>query len=915
MILSRLCNIQSLVTILAMCLPLMATARQVKFHISDIENGSPLEFALIQAGTPHSYTDTGGDATIALPDSYTGDIDITLVGYKPLRTKYNGSDSLALTLSPIDPLKEVVVTARESRHGTSASMIDTTAMQHLQPSSFSDLLELLPGGLSKDPNTAGVNTIALRQAAGMSNTDNDYMTQALGTQFVVDGVAINTSANMQSTTDTSRDNHITVGKGTDMRAVATDDIEKVEIIRGIAPVEYGELTSGLVNIKRKSGVTRLEARFKADNQSQLFYIGKGFAMPAPKWTMNAGAGYLDSKTDPRNSRENYKRITASLRSNLRWGQALAFQLTQSLNYTGTMERDNNDPDLTVNNTIDRFSTNNHSFSFNNSLSITPTAKQNFWNGAAVTAAVSYSRERLTQERHVAPSRLMPVPVSLTPGPNNVGYLPMMYLARLDTKGDPFTANIKATSKFRAQNSWLRSTFNLGLQWDMSKNYGDGKVYDLQRPITASTGQRPRAFKDVPAMHQLSSWLEVRNNIVTPHAGSLQFNAGVRNTQLLHLDSKYTLAGKPYFDPRGDLTWVLPTFYLGRFPVTPEVGGGAGLMTKMPVALFLYPELYYTDLEQLNYYHNDPAYRVMNVMTYVEDLTNYNLKAARNFKWEARIDLNIADNRLAVTYFHEKMNNGFRHTGNVHRYLYNRYDATGYNPAITGAAPDIATLPYTTESYQTVRSTITNGSATTKQGIEYTLQTKRWRALHTRLTINGAWFSTTNNSSQPLWYKPTIVVAGKDLQYIGLYDDTDGSTYSSLNTNFLFDTDIERLGLRFSAGVHCLWYTKRKTLWRDGIPTHYMDPDGNIHPFTAQSMLDPYLKQLVRVYGSTSFDTYTVPAEAALNLKATKTFWHDRINIAVYVNRLVTVQPDYKRLGVTIRRYSSPYFGMELNLKI
>ena len=41
-------------------------------------------------------------------------------------------------------LNEVVVTASESKRATSASIVDRTAMKHLQPSSFSDLMELVP---------------------------------------------------------------------------------------------------------------------------------------------------------------------------------------------------------------------------------------------------------------------------------------------------------------------------------------------------------------------------------------------------------------------------------------------------------------------------------------------------------------------------------------------------------------------------------------------------------------------------------------------------------------------------------------------------------------------------------------------------------------------------------------------------
>ncbi|MDE6832363.1 MAG: Plug domain-containing protein, partial [Muribaculaceae bacterium] len=107
----------------------------------------------------------------------------------------------------------MIVTAREGKTASTSSVIDTTAMQHLQPSSFSDLLELLPGGVTRDPNMGSVNTISLRQAAGMSNTDDNYLTQALGTSFVVDGVPVNTGSTLQTTTDTNHSGHSSIGSG------------------------------------------------------------------------------------------------------------------------------------------------------------------------------------------------------------------------------------------------------------------------------------------------------------------------------------------------------------------------------------------------------------------------------------------------------------------------------------------------------------------------------------------------------------------------------------------------------------------------------------------------------------------------------------------------------------------------------
>lgn len=68
----------------------------------------------------------------------------------------------------------------------------------------------------------------------------------------------------------------TSGQGTDLRTISPDNIESVEVIRGIPSVEYGNLTSGAVIIKTKSGVTPLEAKVKLDSYSKCFMQAKDF---------------------------------------------------------------------------------------------------------------------------------------------------------------------------------------------------------------------------------------------------------------------------------------------------------------------------------------------------------------------------------------------------------------------------------------------------------------------------------------------------------------------------------------------------------------------------------------------------------------------------------------------------------------
>lgn len=887
--------------------------------VTDKDTGQPVEFAAVAIingqTTIGGLTDMGGAFTTSAADGKWR-VSVTATGYKPVQTEVSitsDGDVCNVTLTPsYTQIGEVVVTAREGKGISSSSLIDRAAMEHLQPSSFTDLMELLPGAVSKDPDMGKGNFANLREARNAQADGFD--TSSLGTSFVVDGVPVNTNAEMQVTADSNRSTRLSAGKGVDMRSISTDDIESVEVTRGIASAEYGEVTSGLVNIKRKQGAGGLQARFKADMQSQLFYVGKGVNMPSTDWTMNVSVDWLDSRIDPRNTRDNFKRATASARSNKRWTREnLTTTWNSSINYNGTFERDKNDPDLTVNNTIDYYTSNRHNVSWDNTIAIV-NQLQSFFHSLTLTAGINYAEETLHQEKTVASSRLYPMPVSTKPGSNYVGYLPMNYVAQLDVDGKPLTAVIKAASRFRYSLPSISNTLKAGAEWNFSKNYGRGQIYDVTRPITAGNNKRPRPFSEVPAMHQFSAYIEHSSDI---HMGNhaLELQLGLRETQLLHLDKRYYLANRPYLDPRINLRWSLPQLFVAGQPIGWELAGGVGWHTKMPVAIYLYPEKIYTDFSQLNYYHNIEEYRTMNVYTFVEDITNYQLKAARNFKWEVRGDVTYEGNRLSVTYFREDMKDAFRQASEVHHYEFRQYDASQYNPDETGHAPTIDELPSTPDQRIATVSRTTNRSRVAKEGVEFTFSSRRVPVIRTRLTVNGAWFRTTLSNSDGLWYKPSAVVNGKELQYAGYYDDLDGTEYQSFNTNFTFDTDVPRLGLNFSVAVQNMWFTSTRMLPRNGIPTYYVGVDGNVLPYTPDMADDPYLGRLIRTYTSTAFDKREVPVATTFNIKATKKLWHDRIAIAIYVNRLVSITPDYYLYGSLQRRYSSPYFGMELNFRL
>lgn len=826
-----------------------------------------------------------------------------------------------------DTLKEVIVTARESGGMTSSSRISRSAMEHLQPTSFTDLLELLPGNISKDPGMGAVNSISLREtgtlgATGTKTSNADYNISSLGTLFLVDGAPINGDANMQGIPNAASDvtspeySRDMTNRGVDMRTIPTDNIESVEIVRGIPSVEYGNLTSGMVNIRRIKRETPLTARFKTDEYSKLFSIGKGFSLPRAT-IINLDLSYLDSKTDPRNSLENYKRLTLSARMNRRISMSrMLMTWNAGLDYTGSFDDYKTDPDLSYNK-LNEYKSSYNRFAFTNELNLG--MRDTEWlSNLSLNTSVSYQADRLERHKQVAPQRASVAPTTMYAGVHDGQYLLGEYIADYLCDGKPLNVFMKLKANGTCYINKVKNSYKAGFEWTFSKNYGRGQVYDLTRPLSASWTTRPRAYKDIPGLQVLSAYME--ENMSAAFSGNrIELQAGVRAVTMPSLGSRYDMSRRVFADPRVNAVWHFPAIG-GSNGLKILVAGGYGMTTKMPTIDYLYPQCHYDDIVQLGYYdinHPKELSRV-NLRTYINDAANYGIRPARNHKLEFRLGMELAGNTMSVTYFNENLTDGFRYSTVYAPYEYNKYDASAIDAPSLTAPPDIASLPYTVERVLRGYSRVTNGSRLKKEGVELQISTVRWKALRTALTVTGAWFRSTYSNSQMLYSTVGDVVGNIVVsnRYVGLYDTDDGRVNEQLNTNFMFDTQVPRWGLIFTTTVQCMWYVKTTRLWQDGVPAQYMDvADGKLHDYSDESVAGNYLLgYLVKTYNGDVYRPQRIPAAIYVNLKATKTIGR-YMKLAVFVNRIIDHLPDYMSNGLTVRRSSSPYFGMELNVKI
>ncbi len=887
-----------------------AAAAILRGTVSDATTGQPQDYALVQlfpegsAAPRGAVTDTKGSFVFSglQPGNYR--IKVAFVGFRDWERTFRitGDTTLRIGLAT-QPLttQEVVVTAKESKGATSASRIDRQAMEHLQPSSFSDLLSLLPGGLAQNPDLGTPNLIRLREAG---NSSDDYDVSSLGTAFTVDGVPVSTDANLQSIPGSSGDGSL-VSRGLDMRTIPTDNIESVEIVRGIPSVEYGNLTSGLVNIRRRMTATPFETRVKADEYGKLVSAGKGIRLKGDDKILNIDGDYLTARSDPRNTLANYKRITGSLRyssrsvtdkASLRW--------RLSLDYTGSLDKEKTDADASM--AGDRFKASYNRFALGTSFNWV------FFNAGAlktldVTASVAQEASRMEQTKQVYLNRPVPLPTGMANGEHDAELLPYKYTADVAVDGKPMNAFVKAVLGLGGKTGGVRHSGKVGLDWKYDKNWGKGQIYDITRPLNPNNTNRPRPFSDIPAGTELSLFAE---DALRFRAGEHRFvvTAGVRAMAPLNIDKRYEMHGKIYVDPRVNVQWKLPAAGKWNF----EIAGGIGRHTKTPTLDQLYPDPIYADLVQLNYYPTDPDLRRINMLTYVWDNINFDLRPARNLKWEGRFSAEHQGFDFSATYFQERMTDGFRTMTYYKALPYKNYDSNAIDPGTLTGPPDLSEVPYTNDTLLNTYGRWANGSRIDKRGIEFQFSSPRIEALRTRITVNGAWFRTTYSNSAPIYRSATINLGGDPVRYVGLYDWQDGSVRQQFNTNVTFDTYLEKLGLTFSTTFQCLWFTSSQPLWNDGVPVAWVDASGTEHPFTEADRHDTQLQWLVQTYSSAYFDRSMVPFCMDVNLKATKHFgsW---ARLAMYVNRLFSAYPDYYRNGVLMRRSASPYFGMELNL--
>lgn len=846
-------------------------------------------------------------------------------------------------ISPIDTLqnirlREVVVTATQPDAPGTSSMIGQDAIRHIQATDLSDLSQLLPGVLTRNPdlNTPAVFTI---RSATYENTTN-----ALGTAILVDGMRMNNNMNMQQMGLEGQGSlfNSSVLSGFDVRSISPASIESIEVIRGVPSARYGDATSGVVLVNSKAGLQPYTVGLRFTATEKLASISKGMAVGTHGNILHLGADYAYSSQDPRLPEQAFQRVgvqiahakdfaSASLRINLRgyWMQD-----------KGGKGRN------TIDGEYQKAVSRGLSFSANGQWNL----NRSWITNLEYHAGLTFDYQKNESSAYYSGTQQITTYTRL-PGEQGAFFLAPNYFSDLSVEGKPIHANASLTANLR--NKLYNNVYNhfmLGVEVDTEGNRGKGIQFDPLRPPLEMIQIRTRSFRSIPFVYNYTAFAEDK---ITFRTGRMrtELQAGVRITQLQTEALHYA----PTVDPRINLRQILVESEEDTKLKHLSIRAGWGLMHKMPVLAYLYPDKSYIDKNSFTYNDMENNERLAVVHTFVTDRTfNSELRLPVNRKFELGFNLRIGQMTADVVWFREHLRNGFCTTEQAEPFSYRRYDpllGKGEHPELTsnGVVNNGQPLPSTTHTTFATYTLPENGIDQLKQGIEYTLDMGRWNLLHTSFLISGSYLNLHEKNTVLSAVHPQVELNGKPYPYVGIYEADHFATnlriWQQFSTRFQFITQLPRIGLVTTLTLQAVWMDKQRrgmesnynnsvylidnngnrvdgdpmtdTKHRKRLnPVYYMDSEGVRYLFTPEMANDKRFADLVleagtpTVFLADSFGPYFL-----LNLRVTKKIGR-YVSVAFCANNFTQSNP--KKYTNSTQQYTikNPdlYYGAEMTIQ-
>lgn len=811
----------------------MANAQERFYGTVKDEQGLALPFAsvtLLHSNTSY-MTDRLGNFEFDVQARDSIRIKVAYLGKQTIQRSYPANQSkerhnivlrdLSLTLEEVNILPDI----NDNGHSNSSIQIDKQAIDQLQAFSLVDVMNALPGKKTLPLDLNSLSTLTLR-GGGLALGSFD-INNSQGIAIIMDDMRISNDANLQTrglsrgglsgstlTMNGYRDSYFgtqesksydTPFQGIDLRDIPVNNIEKIEVIQGIAPARYGEVTNGAVLIDRQAGRSPYVASFNINGGSTSSSLSKGFLL-SPKWgALNFSSNWTYSNADPKDKVKSFHRYSQSLMWTNVFGK---IKNTISLDYSGRNDNKRQDPDdITLR--TSKFT--NNKFSLNNRMGIK--IGQQWMKNLQINTSISLGKQE-SYSSYAVNRGLTPIAYLDTMGIYEGKYVLLSTMTEELIIGKPITASASVSSNGQVQLGTVGHNFSYGAGFNYSNNGGQGVISDPERPRLVGHNQqnlRPYSFEHIPAAKNWSLYLEDQFDLKLGRR-TLSNNLGVR----YDIQNGYGTI-QPRFNSQ--LQWNK------RWTFT----GALGIATKAPSLAQLYPGPTFIDYDLITASTGglDPSLYLL--YTDKIQIDNSKLKPSKSFQLEFGATRKSRWVNTSIYAYYKKNSDGFYAMSNLRRYELPKYN---YWLNQTTNKFEYAPTGETIVNGGFIDHQLTNGLVSESYGFEWYLSTPKIPVIATSFSLNTSYNYTKAKNAINEAFNPEQRTYLDEVRYLKtVYYEPLRLSAKSLLSKLNTVTHFSRIGFVINLSLDINILGDNQTL-SSLTPIAYLDDDIRFHTLTA-----------------------------------------------------------------------------------
>lgn len=865
--------------------------------------GKALPFANLQL--PDSHTSITADEagrfayTIANPAPAEVKVVVSYVGMKKLERL------LPVLLGTINKVElvlednnlylnevEINATRVHTTNSNSSIVIEQAAIEQIQPYSLADILSnLLPGQTIMNSDLQSAKSVTLRSVANGSHAQNAQF----GTAVLLDGEALSNNANLQAggngyglsgafTPGNYGSGDFTFSS-IDLRQIPANNIEKIEVIQGVASAKYGDLTDGAILIDRKAGVSPWSISARIQGGTNNLGVNKGFKLSPKLGSLTASLDVLDSAPSTTNKQKSYKRLS----SGLLWTTYLGPNRSISSHFGIDVATnfDNYNKDAERNDEIVKTDYTQLRLNYRGSWK----------NPTPLLDALSYSASYSSTSQYSYESRYLNLGVSAMSVSTEAGvsegiFTYPNYQAETKVYGKPKRLSFSLNGNKRLTTGAVEHHLAMGGNYSTESNRGQGYDVDPYTPrwkTGSAKGQsRDFRFEQVPALTNMGLYLE--DMFTTQVQGKkLKTSAGLR------LDKQYK---KWSVSPR-----VSSSLELSE---RTTLKAAYGISTKSPGLVHLQPKPIYFDYQLINYYPNNYKENLALYYTTIITPDNSQLKAMRSQTLEFGLSRQMPRYNVSLTAFAKKVTNGFSQQS-----VLNVAQVPGY--AITETRPDEKPTYAPTGEYSknfAIYKRYSNAQRTENYGLELLFNTIKFESIQTSFNISSTLYFSQAYNGDPIFDTPKAEHQDK-YAFIGVYKKNYQESLEAIST-LSTSHHISQLGLLVNFRAQFFWEQWTKNSASSVYPVGFYTASGQYQPIERDN--PAYAHLILNEKGRTS--SYQPIIFSNYHLKLSKEI-HHLARLSFYANNFLNHRPEAKNTSTGDLTWLNqvPAFGMELRLTI